>query len=222
MIPRREVSRIEGFSDAVFGFALTLLVVSLEVPDSIDSLKATLGGFVPFAATFSVVCWIWFEHYAFFRRFGLEDGLTVLLNNILLFVVLFFVYPLKFVFGRMYAAMTGAEGFDQLSAGDGKLLMVAYSAGFVSVFAVFALFHWNAWRRRDQLELDVRQALAARRGIRTHLLSVSVGVVSLFITFALSPHWLWLAGVIFCLLGPLHGVNGYLIGRERERLEAAS
>ena len=30
----REVSRIEGFSDAVFGFALTLLVVSLEVPGS--------------------------------------------------------------------------------------------------------------------------------------------------------------------------------------------
>ena len=35
----REVSRIEGFSDAVFGFALTLLVVSLEVPDNFDGLK---------------------------------------------------------------------------------------------------------------------------------------------------------------------------------------
>ena len=34
----REVSRIEGFSDAVFGFALTLLVVSLEVPDNFDAL----------------------------------------------------------------------------------------------------------------------------------------------------------------------------------------
>ena len=33
----REVSRIEGFSDAVFGFALTLLVVSLEVPDNFEA-----------------------------------------------------------------------------------------------------------------------------------------------------------------------------------------
>ena len=35
----REVSRIEGFSDAVFGFALTLLVVSLEVPDNFEGLE---------------------------------------------------------------------------------------------------------------------------------------------------------------------------------------
>ena len=65
MVPRsgREVSRIEGFSDAVFGFALTLLVVSLEVPDNFDGLKQILRGFIPFAATFALVCWIWFEHY---------------------------------------------------------------------------------------------------------------------------------------------------------------
>lgn len=50
----REVSRIEGFSDAVFGFALTLLVVSLEVPESFDGLKQILGGFVPFAITFAL------------------------------------------------------------------------------------------------------------------------------------------------------------------------
>jgi uncharacterized membrane protein len=34
----REMSRIEGLSDAVFRFEITLLVVSLEVPNTFDEL----------------------------------------------------------------------------------------------------------------------------------------------------------------------------------------
>lgn len=60
----REVSRVEGFSDAVFGFALTLLVVSLEVPESFDDMKGILSAFLPFGLMFALICWIWYEHYA--------------------------------------------------------------------------------------------------------------------------------------------------------------
>ena len=91
----REVSRIEGFSDAVFGFALTLLVASHRGAAGLRALKQTLRGFLPFALTFALISWIWYLHYAFFRQFGLEDRLTIVLNSVLLFVVLFFVYPLK-------------------------------------------------------------------------------------------------------------------------------
>jgi hypothetical protein len=55
---RHEISRLEAFSDAVFAFALTLLVVSLDSPKSYDDLIALMAGFVPFAASFALLTWI--------------------------------------------------------------------------------------------------------------------------------------------------------------------
>src|ERR1700753_1400785 len=91
-----EVTRLEGLSDAVFAFAVTLLVVSLEVPKTFNELAVLMRGFVPFAICFALLLQVWHEQYLFFRRYNLQDSLTLMLNAILLFVVLFYVYPLKF------------------------------------------------------------------------------------------------------------------------------
>ena len=82
----------------MFAFAVTLLVVSLEVPRTFHELAETMKGFVVFAVCFALLIVIWREHYVFFRRYGLQDAGTVWLNAALLFVVLFYVYPLKFLF----------------------------------------------------------------------------------------------------------------------------
>jgi len=96
-----EITRIEGFSDAVFGFAITLLIVSLEVPRTSTELLATMRGFGAFVVTFIMLAGLWYSQYSFFRRYGLEDRTTVILNLALLFTVLFFVFPLNFLFNHL-------------------------------------------------------------------------------------------------------------------------
>ena len=136
---QHEVTRLEGFSDTVFAIALALLVVELEVPKDMHHLEQLARGFVPFAVMFAMVCWIWYEHNVFFRRYGLQDGGTVVLNSLLLFVVLFYVYPLKFLTTNLLGPLFGVEeaSFDRIS--DGRLLMLLYSGGIVLIFATYWL-----------------------------------------------------------------------------------
>jgi len=216
-------SRIEGFSDAVFGFALTLLVVSLEVPSSFAELRETLEGFLAFGLCFALIVWIWFEHYRFFRRFGGEDGVVVVLNAVLLFVVLFYVYPLKFLFGALVAGLTGLGGSraPRFTAGDGQLLMAAYGAGFVVVFALLGLLHRHAMgaARRSGDELDL---FDARVGATRHFASAAVGLLSIALALVLPARLVGISGWVYAVLGPVHGFVGARAGRAREKLLARS
>lgn len=223
MLRRREVSRIEGFSDAVFGFTLTLLVVSLEVPENFADLEHILVGFPAFAVTFTVICWVWYEHYLLFRRYDLDDGLTVVLNCVLLFIVVFYAYPMKFMFTRLVSGSLLGIGpgiSDDMTAENGRLLMIVYSGGFVAVFATFMLLHWNALRQRRRLALDTLAVYDARANVRRHSISVTLGLMSIAIAVLLPINYLAFAGLIFFLMGPAHGVFGYMNGRRRERLAA--
>jgi uncharacterized membrane protein len=219
-IRHRDVSRLEAFSDAVFGFALTLLVVSLETPRTTDDLRAMMGGFVPFALMFAMVCWIWYEHNVFFRRYGLQDAWTVFLNSVLLFVVLFYVYPLRFLtmalVGRFFMP---ADAIPAITHSDSHFVMFMYSIGVLLIFGVFLLLHRHAWRQREGIGLDASEQLTLRFSIRSHLISMSLAVLSLILLFAI-PSDSQYSGWVYALMGPAHGWNGYLAGKAQTRLQA--
>jgi uncharacterized membrane protein len=212
-IRHREVSRLEGFSDAVFGFALTLLVVSLETPRDMSELRGLLRGLLPFAVTFAMVCWIWYEHNVFFRRYGLQNPLTVFLNCALLFLVLFYVYPLRFLATQLLIENTLRES-------DWRVLMYVYSSGVLLVFLVFVLMHWHAWRQRDALGLDAAERLALTFSTRAHLLSAAIAALSLLMLVARLPSFF--AGIVYMLMGPAHAINGYRGGAAQEKLKGRS
>ena len=81
--------------------------MSLEVPRTFGELDETIRGFVPFAVAFALLMYLWHSQYVWFRRYGLQDTTSVALNATLLFLVLFYVYPLKFLFTLIFKQLTG-------------------------------------------------------------------------------------------------------------------
>ena len=77
-----EMTRAEAFSDAVFAFAVTLLVVALEVPHSFSDLMQAVRGFGGFAVCFSLLVLVWSEHTDYFRRYGLQTEQGLLLEHL--------------------------------------------------------------------------------------------------------------------------------------------
>ena len=210
-----EITRLEAFCDVVFGFALTLLVVSLEVPHSYSELIADMRGFLPFAVCFSQLVMIWVTHYRFSRRYGLQDSYTLFLNMVLLFVVLLYVYPLKFVFTLVISEVTGGDLGRDLTFQNASTLMQIYAIGFGLVFLLFVLLYAHAYALRDKLELNKVELHETKMSMQSNAILALIGFASLLIAFR-SPAW---AGWSFMLIGPALTLHGSLVGRKVRKLE---
>jgi|SRR5882672_7073195 len=216
-----EISRVEGFTDAVFAFVVTLLVVALEVPHTFDGLLDVLRGFPAFVFCFAILMTFWNEHYRYHRRYGLEDVFSRLTTFAILVLVLFFVYPLKYLFTMLTAMMFGFEMHDapQLEgAGQVQTLYVIYGLGFAGAWSLYALLYAHAWRLRAQLELDAAEQLHTRASLLENLIYVAVCLLS--ITLALTTSNDWLPGVIYFLLAPLQTLNGWWHGSRARALRS--
>jgi uncharacterized membrane protein len=94
-------ARLEAFSDGVFGFAITLLVLGVEVPtlktandaELRIALLQALSQLVPYVTSFATIGIIWLNHHAMFHSVERVEHTTLTLNLLLLLVVTFIPYP---------------------------------------------------------------------------------------------------------------------------------
>jgi uncharacterized membrane protein len=207
-----EVSRIEAFSDVVFGFAMSLLVVSLEAPKSYQELLETLRGVVPFAFCFFIFIMIWWEHHRLYKRYALHDVTMIVLNTVLLFVILVYVYPLKF----MAQVATRHEHAADIPPTGYVFLFTIYGIGFAAVFWLLAAMFAHAYRRREKLALNEVERIDTLERIYDDFFMGSFGILSLLLARSPFPQF---AGLVYFLIAIPKTIIPTVFGRKRSAAE---
>ena len=213
------ISRIDVFSDVVFAFSLVLLAVSLTVSRTSRASQESVVGFVTVAICFAMILGGWFSHYVFFRRYGLRDRFTIILNSGLLFLILFCVYPLKFLFatisGYLFRDSSGSWLLTAIQI-NGRLAL--YALGFTTVFLLVAALYWNAWRHRDSLALNGVERLLTVSSIVDALGLAAIGLIACLGGLILPSAWCAYSAAFYALIVPWKTLNSLYFGRKARTL----
>ncbi|HTE01196.1 MAG TPA: TMEM175 family protein [Mucilaginibacter sp.] len=217
-----EPTRLETFSDAVFAFAVTLIIVSLEVPKSFDELFETMKGFVAFGACFAILFLIWNNQNIFFRRFGLVDSYTTALNGILLFVVLTYTYPLKFLFTLVFSGdstyLNHGERLSMITPEQVPQLMYVYNLGYMAIYLLFYLMYRHAQNHAEKIELTPFELFETRSMMYINLLNVLIGLIAIVVTFLLPSNLKGASGYVYFLIPVAYSIFFSQRGKKRRSL----
>jgi uncharacterized membrane protein len=216
------MTRTETFTDAAFAFALTLLVVSIDsIPSTYDELWFAVQGIPAFGLSCALLFLFWYGHWNWSRRYGLEDFTSIVLSFFLVFLMLCYVYPMKYVTSIFVAWITDRRL--DVDADIGSMdelygIFTIYSVGFVALCVVLLLLYLRAWARRSDLRLDVVERHVTRTEIGSWMILASVGILAILMGLFAPHHLLTVPGWAYVLLPLIMPVWGVIRGRQHKRL----
>ncbi|HEX2790501.1 MAG TPA: TMEM175 family protein [Steroidobacteraceae bacterium] len=180
-----DTARLEAFSDGVFAIAITLLILEIRVPSTIELTQA--GGlwpalaqrwpnYVGYALSFLIIGIMWANHHALFRYIRRVDRPLMLANLLLLMGVGFLPFPTAILAEHLadQAARTQATVF--------------YGATLIFTSLTFNLVWWTGRWRGRLLGSDWHEP-----GLRTITRRYAFGPISYVVATGLAFVNVWLS-----------------------------
>lgn len=138
-----DVTRIENLSDIAFAIALGMIISGVEAPQTFPELIRFLIFSIPAAAAFAVLVEIWMSHFTFFRRYGSADTPIIIYNAVLIFLVLYMAYPLRFAFDSLYGWVIGMMTGDLSRNVEIGVMSFETSGYIIALFGVIYGFAYS-------------------------------------------------------------------------------
>jgi uncharacterized membrane protein len=182
----RETGRLEGFSDGVFAFAITLLVLDLKQPTvtGVTPFQGLLNQWPTFFAlvtSFMTILVLWVNHHNMFNYVRRINTQFMFLNGFLLFFVVLTPFTTSFV-------------ADNLFSNGSEVAAAVYSGTFLLLSAVYTVLWRYAQGNHKLLGGDVADVRLQKINRRANI-GLGLYVVA-FVVSLLSG----LAGVVLVLL----------------------
>jgi hypothetical protein len=207
-----EMTRLETFIDAAFAFAISMLVIAAQqIPDNIQTLLAAFKNVPTFVCSIAVLGIFWRGHWLWSRRYGLEDGASILISWTMIVTILIFIYPLKAIFGAMWYLLSSGQIGQPFSLhtteSQARTIFAIYALGLIAISAEILLLNLRAWQLREPLRLNEREKLVTRGELTGWSVPVSVGIVALILALTLPTEQIQWSGWVYfsmIILVPLH------------------
>jgi uncharacterized membrane protein len=214
-----EMTRLETFIDAAFAFAVTMVVIAADrVPDDIGTLLAAFRNVPAFVASVAVLGIFWRGHWKWSRRYGLEDGVSIVVSWALLVTVLIYIYPLKALFGSMFSLVSHGQLGQALglrTETQARSLFAIYALGFTAIATEIFLLHLRAWHLREPLRLNEREKILTRAELSGWTIPMSVGLVALIFALTLPFRRVDWSGWIYFSMAILVPLHRWIVRRRR-------
>jgi hypothetical protein len=163
-----------------------------------------------FVASIIVLGIFWRGHWLWSRRYGLEDGASILISWAMIVTMLIYIYPLKAIFSAMWFLLSGGRVGHVLgphSETEERALFAVSALGFSAIALEMLLLNFRAWQLREPLRLNGRERALTFRAVTGWSIPVAVGMISLVLALSLPREQIEWSGWIYfsmAILVPLH------------------